>query len=96
MTERYPEGMDTRSYDPYLDDPDAPVFTLRDRIEEYIQDANDGDWYRVARISKAGEIIRESNSLEDLLAWAERTGYADAPLDSSYWHDEDILFTLRR
>lgn len=34
MTERYPEGMDTRGYDPYLDDPDAPLITLRDRIED--------------------------------------------------------------
>ncbi len=95
MTERYPEGQ-SRPYDPGLDDEDAPVFILRDRIQEYMQDAEDGDWYNIARVSKAGEIIYETNSLEDLLTWAEKTGYADARLDSSWWHDADILFTLKR
>ena len=95
MTERYPEGMGGVPYSPDQDaDWDAP--TLEERIKEYMQDAEDGDWYRIARISKAGRIIHESRSLDELLTWAEKEGYADAPLDSSWWHDADILFTLRR
>ncbi len=96
MTERYPEGMDTRSYDKGLDDADDPTFTLRDRMEQYIEEANDGDFYRNVSVTKGGKEIYHSHSLDDAYEEMNRLNLLDDPIDSSYWHDEDILFTLRR
>jgi len=95
MTERYPEGMGGVPYTPDQDADWNPP-TLGERIEEYIEDAKSGDFYNSVRISKGGEILYKGNKLSRALAWAFKTGYDVEPLDSSYWHDTDILFTLRR
>lgn len=96
MTERYPEGMDTRGYDPYLDDPDAPLITLRDRIEDYMEDEADGDYYTNVKVVQNGQVVYEGRHLQDIYDQAKRDGKLDERLDSSYWHDTDILFTLMR
>lgn len=100
MTERYPEG----EYPVYEeDDWDGPSETLREAIETYIPDAANGDWYNKVTILKEfdsyyGEtdLLYEGNSLEEALKWAERRGYADAPVKNYFWHDADISFTIRR
>lgn len=96
MTERYPEGMGQREYDPYLDDIDAPYRTLRDALEDYMRDAYEGDYYNHVAVSQNGRLLYESNSLEDIWNEAKIDGMLDERLDSSWWHDADILFTLVR
>ena len=96
MTQRLPEG--NAPIGGYVDDMDWPDFTLGPRIELYIDEAEEGHFYDTLTIQKADNILYEGDDLNDALAWAKKTGYYDAIIDSSYWNNYNytITFTLRR